>query len=82
MVHSVKCERRYFHPVEQGLKNFEIRFNDRNYEVDDILILFEIDDSGKITGNKLEFLIVYILDDNRFLKEGFVALGLAPFVDV
>lgn len=40
-VHHVKCWPEFFEPIFAGLKTFEIRLNDRDYQVDDLLVLQE-----------------------------------------
>ena len=44
--HELKLDINYFEDVKSGLKNFEIRKNDRDFQVGDILE-FKIFDSGK-----------------------------------
>ena len=39
--HYLKCETEYYQAVEKGLKKFEVRINDRNYQVGDIVHLEE-----------------------------------------
>ena len=38
-IHELKLDTRYFEDVKSGLKNFEIRKNDRDFKVGDILKL-------------------------------------------
>lgn len=38
-IHELKLDNEYFDDVESGLKTFEIRKNDRNYMVGDLLAL-------------------------------------------
>jgi hypothetical protein len=61
--------------VEKGIKTFEIRFNDRNYKVGDILHLQEFC-SGEYTGRTIEKEICYMIDSPEYCKDGFVVLGL------
>lgn len=72
---EVKILPRFFEDVRRGIKNFEVRYNDRNYQVGQRLLLREYDD-GAYTGRTLEREICYVLDDTTFCKEGFVVLGL------
>lgn len=39
--HHIKLASQYYNDVEQRLKNFEIRFNDRHYREGDWLVLKE-----------------------------------------
>ena len=76
---EVKILPRFFEDVRRGIKNFEVRYNDRNYQVGQRLLLREYDD-GAYTGRTLEREICYVLDDTTFCKEGFVVLGLKAVV--
>ncbi len=38
-IHELKLDEEYFDDVKSGLKTFEIRKNDRNYQVGDLLAL-------------------------------------------
>ncbi len=76
-VHYLKTWTQFFKDVQSGAKNFEIRKNDRNFQVGDTLILEEFDPVKKVcTGAWIPKLITYKLNDSRFVKEGFVALGM------
>lgn len=73
--HHVKILPEYYNAVDKGIKTFEIRFNDRNYKIGDILYLHEFCD-GQITGRVLIQEICYIIDSKDYCKEGFVVLGI------
>lgn len=68
--HQLKCWPDNFAAMRKGLKKFDIRKNDRNYKVGDILIMREwIPLSGYIgaaqgdyTGRKLKFKVTFIMD--------------------
>lgn len=75
-VHEVKTLPKYFQPQAEGLKSFEVRRNDRDYQVGDILRQKEWTQEGGYTGRALDREIVYVLDDPTYCKEGFVVLGL------
>jgi len=79
MKHELKILPEYFKQVMVGYKNFELRKDDRNYNVKDTLLLREFD-GEKYTGY-IEFRqISYILRDceEYGLKKGFVILGFMP----
>ncbi|EIQ7162163.1 DUF3850 domain-containing protein [Enterococcus faecalis] len=76
MIHELKIKPEYFKAVESGIKKFEIRKNDRDYNLHDLLILQEYK-NGKFTGNKCSVIVTYITDYAQ--KDGFVVLGIELF---
>lgn len=72
-MHELKTEMAYFQAVRDGRKLFEIRLNDRNFKVGDLLILRE---DG--TGEQLVREVTYIMSDERFLPPGYVAMSIEP----
>ena len=82
MVHAVKIYPEYYEAVKSGNKPFEIRKNDRDYKVGDILALNEFSSdgagNGKYTGRAIIAKISYVLTNSEFCKPGYVALGLMP----
>lgn len=76
MAHELKILPTYFRSVLRGDKTFEVRKNDRNFQVGDKLILKEWD-NGEYTGNILEKNVTYILDDSSgYVLEGYVIMGI------
>jgi hypothetical protein len=76
-VHNLKTWPQFFKEVKNGNKPFEVRKNDRHFEVGDTLILEEYDpNKGMYTGAWLPVLVTYKLDDIHFVKENFVILGI------
>ena len=75
MIHNLKIKTKYLDEIYEGIKTFEIRFNDRNFKVGDTLHLRGFDD-GEYTGEGLYRDITYILDDPEYVKEGFVIMGI------
>ncbi|MBU5331435.1 DUF3850 domain-containing protein [Anaerocolumna aminovalerica] len=75
-VHDLKTESIYFSDVLSGLKHFELRINDRNFKVGDILILNETI-NNIYTGRKIERRITYILENYQGLLENYCILGIA-----
>lgn len=78
-VHELKILPQYFEMVANGSKRFELRKDDRDYKVGDLLVLKEYD--GKdYTGRKLSaYLITYILRNcsEYGLQDGYCILGFA-----
>ena len=79
MTHSVKCEKQYYQLAVDGIKTFEVRLYDRKYDVGDLLVLREINELGRFTGRSHLFKIVYILNDCRFVKDGYIILGICNY---
>lgn len=73
-VHSLKIAPTYFKEILTGAKRFEVRYNDRNFKVGDILFLEEFDKKG-YTGKFINAEITYILDDPEYCKKNYVVLG-------
>ena len=76
MTHELKILPKYFDDVKNHVKNFELRRNDRDFKVGDMLILKEWS-RGKYTGREYSTQIIYILDDRDMLMNDYVILGLA-----
>lgn len=78
--HILKIWTGYFDDVDSDRKPFEIRKNDRNYQVGDILEQREFDPlletfTGRVTVKE----VTYILDGGNFgLLHGYVCMALKP----
>lgn len=79
-IHHLKTWPIPFTAVKELCKTFEIRINDRDYSVGDLLILQEyLPTNGQYTGKEVERVVTYIADGEHFgLQKGFVALGIEP----
>lgn len=77
--HYLKILPKHYRAIEKGDKRFEVRYNDRDYQVHDILHLQEYL-NGDYTGREIQATISYILDDENFCKEGFVIMSLKDLV--
>lgn len=73
--HYLKTLTQYYQDVERGDKTFEVRFNDRNYQVGDYLYLKEFVPPETYTGRFVKKEITYVLADEKYCKEGFAILG-------
>jgi hypothetical protein len=73
--HYLKTETEYYQAVEKGIKKFELRKNDRNFQVYDVLYLEETV-NGVYTGRKLPPMeIKYILHGGKYgLEDGHCVL--------
>jgi hypothetical protein len=77
-IHTLKIQPKYFTEVLHGKKNFELRKDDRDYQVGDLITLQEYE-NGTYTGKEIKNIpINYILRDcpEYGLKEGYCILGL------
>lgn len=73
--HDLKISNRYYDDVVSGLKTFEIRKNDRNFKVGDLIRLHEVNVFGEYTSRLSDFYkIIYITDYEQ--KDGYVVLGI------
>lgn len=70
-IHHLKIEPQYFQEVFNRNKRFEVRINDRDFQVGDFVILEEHDDIG-YTGNYILIEITYILNDPKYCKEPYI----------
>ncbi|QJD54544.1 hypothetical protein [Sphingomonas phage Kharn] len=78
-MHELKCHPHFFAAIAAGKKTFEIRRNDRDYRVGDMLNLREYDPTFGNTGRTLAGLeVVYIMlaEDFPAILPGFVIMGL------
>lgn len=85
--HELKCEERFFYDILRGEKRFEVRRNDRDYQVGDALLLKACDFNGNDTKEvrKLLCRVVYMLRHEACpngVPHEFVVLGLAQTVTV
>ncbi|MFB9770109.1 DUF3850 domain-containing protein [Lactiplantibacillus modestisalitolerans] len=74
-IHELKIAPKYMDAQLAGVKNFEIRKNDRHFRVGDRLLLREWTD-GKLTGRSLTVYVIYITDYQQ--RDGYVVLGTKP----
>ena len=77
MVHELKILPKWFEDVARQKKTFEIRKNDRDYNVGDTLILKEWY-GGKYTGREIRRTVSYIYygDGNYGLSDGYVVMAI------
>lgn len=81
MIHALKQHPEHFLDVTAGKKLFEVRKNDRDYKVGDLLALNEYDPETKsYTGASVLVYVDYILDNPEYCKEGYVVMSIKPCV--
>ena len=74
--HEINLEPKYYAAVIAGMKTFELRENDRDYQVGDEVKLMEWDEDG-FTGRYYTITITYVLQDvpEYGLADGFCIFG-------
>jgi ParB family transcriptional regulator, chromosome partitioning protein len=85
-IHKLKLNSCYYADSASGIKTFEIRKNDRDYKVGDVLELREwiwsgVDGKGTYTGEVHWKVITYILNDEEYLHDGYVCLAVSPIAE-
>jgi len=77
--HTLKSWPEYFGPIHNGTKTFDLRKDDRNYAVGDIVLFYEWKPSIKeATDRTTRCKINYILRDFEGLTPGYCILGIGP----
>ena len=83
MIHALKTHKKYFNEVISGKKMFEVRKNDRDFQVGDFIALNELGSSNfNYSGRSCIVRIIYIFRNTEYCKEGYVIIGFKPcFID-
>jgi ASC-1-like (ASCH) protein len=78
-LHELKIYKEYFSLIKHGQKPWEVRKDDRNFEVGDELVLREFDKNElNYTGRILHRKIDYLQEGGQFgLEEGYVIMSLS-----
>ena len=82
MEHKLKTYPVFFADIEFGAKTFEIRKNDRNYQVGDVLRLEEYEPlTNKYSGDFLLVQVTYTicLDGIPDIPDGFIGMSIELF---
>ena len=82
--HRLKVFIKYADAIMNGTKTFEVRKNDRGYEVGDKIVFSVVSNEGISVGdavrhplNGVTYRIDYILDDFEGLAQKYVALAIS-----
>ena len=78
-VKTLKTKPKYFEMQLKGQKNFEVRKNDRDFQVGDILCLEEFDRDYTMRFFHVE--VNWVIDDSEYCKDGYVVLGTGKRLD-
>lgn len=73
MTHNLKIDKQFFVDILDDLKTFEIRYNDRNFQVGDFITLEEITEEREYTGRKVSGIITYMTDYQQ--QEGYIVFS-------
>lgn len=77
--HELKIWTHHFVEVQSGKKAFELRKDDRGFQVGDLLCLQEYDpETHHYSGRSVYRYVVSILSKFPGLEEGYVIMGLVP----
>lgn len=76
--HELKTWSVYFDLIDSGQKTFELRKNDRDFQVGDRLILKEWDpETSEYTGRMMIVKVLYIMPGGQFgLDPGYVCMAI------
>ena len=75
--HELKCWPEHFAPVARGVKTVELRLNDRNYQVGDMLYLREYEPmEHAYTGRSAYVAVTHIVSGGVWLAPGYVAMSI------
>lgn len=79
MIHELKTLPEFFQPIKSGIKQFEIRLDDRKFMVGDTLILQEYTKEKGYTGDEQYRTVTYTLTGERWgIKPGYIIMGIKP----
>ena len=82
MIHQLKIRQCYLCHILEGKKTFEVRKNDRDYQVGDTIRFLPLEDENynayDISSPIPEFKINYILADFVGLQQNYVCLAITP----
>lgn len=81
MIHDLKIWPQYFICIIEGSKTFEIRKNDRDFNIGDKMILREwvpgaFDGAGHYTGRTITCTVTYIIFECAGLIPGYVIMSI------
>ena len=74
--HYLKTWPEFFQAMKSGKKTFELRKNDRDYQVGDTLVLQEYDPINGYTGDEIQREVTYTLDSQPFVPEGYICMAV------
>jgi hypothetical protein len=77
LIHKLKSWPEYFQEMLLGNKPFDVRKNDRNFKVNDTLLLQEWNpETEEYTGRELKVSVSYLLSNPVFCRDGYVIMTI------
>ncbi len=77
MLHALKTVQPHFKYIQDGIKNFEVRKDDRPFGENDEIVLQEWDEEKKqYTGEEWKGVITMIMRDEKYCKKGYCIFGI------
>jgi hypothetical protein len=81
-IHYLKTWPHYFKEVVDGIKTFEIRKNDRDFRIGDVIILREWNKKTEsFSGKEKRVWISYVMELDGFGLKDYVAMSIVPYFD-
>lgn len=82
MLHKLKIKKEYYELVRNGMKPFEIRKNDRNYQTGDFVSFIPVNENGMIIPhNKNKYLITYVFNGGEYgLNPDYCVFGISEWI--
>jgi len=77
-IYELKTANPYFIDILNGRKNFEVRFNDRDFKVGEFLLLreYSFNLTPSYSGKEILCEIIYILNNPKYVKKGYIIMGI------
>lgn len=80
-LHNLKIEKQYIEPIVEEEKTFEIRYNDRNYQVGDVIKFVPTTDSYYGDIIKYKFYVITYIFNNFGLNENYIVFSFKELID-
>lgn len=76
-IHNLKILPEYYAAVRNGTKRFEVRENDRQFELGDILRLMEWEEGAGFSGAEILVPVTYILYGSHYgVRDGYCVMSI------
>ena len=78
VVHELKTWTEFYDDILSGFKTFDVRKNDRDFQIGDIVCFMDWDkEKDEYLGSKTRYKISYILYGGQFgIEQGYCVLGI------